>query len=533
MKAEVNFLGGVAGSLTGSCSLLTVTEGKKTFKVLIDAGLVQCGFRDSIKTNQEILKQLKPSQVDYIILTHPHIDHIGRLPLFIKNGFEGEIICTKGTRNLLKPMLEDSAKIQMVEAAYYNKKLLKMEERGEVKLSFQKTNRRIKGKNKKREKGENYFENLYSSENINSSLGSKKKTYVEPLYSHKDVEALHRFVNNGYDYHRWIKLSKFISVKFYHSGHVMGGAVVVVRLSSKSKGVKPNDVYLCFSGDLGRRDGIILPPPEIINEPVDFLFLESTYGGRTHPNRDQEIEKLLDLIKESSESKKRVIIPSFALERSQEIVYILSYYMDQGVIPSIPIYLDSPLGSKITETFAEAWDQKMFSDQDRVTFNPFDPKSNPYFNIISEQKESDALIASSKGYIVIAGSGMCDAGRVRGHLRANLGKSDTIVCLVGYMALNSLGRNLKEGLPIKMNGEAIEVKAKVISFDSFSAHADEPFLIDYAVKVLSKDKTRTKTVFLVHGDESAAAILGHSLMSFVPEGSLVKIPALNSKEIIH
>lgn len=526
MKAKVNFLGGVAGSLTGSCYLLTVTEGKKTFKILIDAGLVQCGFKDSIKTNQEILKQLKPSQVDYIILTHSHIDHIGRLPLFIKNGFTGEIICTKGTRNLLRPMLEDSAKIQMVEAAYLNKKSLKMDERGEVKLSFQKRNR--ESKRKKGRKNENYFENLYSSENIKSSLHRKDKKYIEPLYSHKDVSDVGKFINNGYDYHRWIKLSKFISVKFYHSGHVMGGAVVVLRLSAK-----PKDVYLCFSGDLGRQDGIILPPPEITNEPVDFLFLESTYGGRTHPNRDQEIEKLLDLIRESSEEKKRVIIPSFALERSQEIVYLLSYYMDQGVIPNIPIYLDSPLGSKITESFAEAWYLKMFSDQDKVKFNPFDPKSNPYFDIISEQKESDALIASSDSYIVIAGSGMCDAGRVRGHLRANLDKQDTIVCLVGYMAQNSLGRNLKEGLPVKMNGEEIKVKAKVISFDSFSAHADEPFLIDYATDVLSKDKTRTKTVFLVHGDESAAVNLQNSLMKALPEENLVKIPKLNSEEIIH
>ncbi len=528
MKAKVKFLGGVAGSLTGSCILLSVAKSGQNFKLLIDAGLVQCDFRDSIKNNQEILKQLKPSKVDYVILTHSHIDHIGRLPLFIKNGFKGEIICTKGTRNLLKPMLEDSAKIQTVEAAYCNKKLLKMEERGEVKLSFQKCNRKSKDRGKKWVNNESCFENIYSSQNIKSSLNQKSKSCIEPLYSQKDVEALYHFVNSGYDYHRWIKLSKFISVKFYHSGHVMGGAVVIVRLSSK-----PKDIYLCFSGDLGRRDGIILPPPEIVNEPVDFLFLESTYGGRIHPDRKQDIEKLLDLIRESSENKKRVIIPSFALERSQEIVYLLSYYMDQGLIPRVPIYLDSPLGSKITESFSLAWDQKMFSDQDRLTFNPFDPKSNPYFNIISEQKESNALIASSESYIVIAGSGMCDAGRVRGHLRANLDKQNTIVCLVGYMASNSLGRNLKEGRPIKMNGEEIKVKAKVISFDSFSAHADEPFLIEYATKTLLKDKTKSKKIFLVHGDEIAATDLGHSLEISLSKEILVKIPKLNSEENIY
>lgn len=526
MKAKINFLGGVAGNLTGSCTMLTINEGKKTFRILIDAGLIQCGFKDSIKNNQEILKQLNPSQIDYIILTHSHVDHIGRLPLFVKHGFKGEIICTKGTRNLLKPMLEDSAKIQAVEAAYFNKKLLKIEERGEVKLSFQKHNRNKKGKNNKN--GEDYFENLYSSESLKSSLSKDSSSYVEPLYSLRDVDNLQKFIKHDHDYHNWIKLFKTVNVKFYHSGHVMGGAVVVLRINSK-----PKDIYLCFSGDLGRKDGIILPPPEVITEPVDYLFLESTYGGRTHPERDQEIEKLLDLVRKSAEEKGRIIIPSFALERSQEIIYLLSYYMDQKVIPFVPIYLDSPLGSKIMTTFAEAWRKGMFSDQDKIKFNPFCQKSNPYFKITSEQKDSDALISSSNNYIVVAGSGMCDAGRVRGHLRANLGKANTTVCLVGYMAGNSLGRNLKEGLPIKMNGEEIKVKAEVVSFDSFSAHADSPFLVDYAKIILAKDKARLKTVFLVHGDESSAQNLQNELLLNLSNKISVKIPKLNEEVIIN
>lgn len=530
MKAKVSFLGGVAGNLTGSCTLLIINEGKKTFKILIDAGLIQCGFKDSIKNNQEILKKINPSQVDYIVLTHSHIDHVGRVPLFIKNGFNGQIICTKGTKNLLKPMLEDSAKIQIIEAAYFNKKMLKTDEKNVVKKKSAKKNR---DKNdRKKYKEDVYFQNTYSRTNLQTSLVNRKR-YVEPLYNQKDVEGLYKFINNGYDYHRWIKLSNFISVKFYHSGHVMGGAIVVLRLSTKSKGIsKPKDTYLCFSGDLGRRDGIILPPPEIINEPVDYLFLESTYGDRVHPERDQEISKLLELIKESSENKKRIIIPSFALERSQEIVYLLSYYMEQGTIPAIPIYLDSPLGSKITTTFAEAWYSKMFSDQDRVNFNPFDQKSNPYFKIITEQRQSDDLIASSDSYIVIAGSGMCDAGRVRGHLRANLGKPNTVVCLVGYMAQNSLGRNLKDGLPIKMNGEEIQVRAKIVNFDSFSAHADAPFLVDYTKAVLAKDKKNSKTIFLVHGEVAAAKDLQKDLEATLSDLVITKIPELHEDVII-
>lgn len=523
MKAKINFLGGVAGNLTGSCTMLTVNEGKKTFRILIDAGLIQCGFRDSIKNNKEILEQLKPSQIDFIVLTHSHVDHIGRLPLFVKHGFKGEIICTTGTRNLLKPMLEDSAKIQMVEAAYFNKKLLKVEERGEVKLSFQKHNRAGRKKDKH---DDDYFENLYSAKNIKSSL-NQTKNYVEPLYTNKDVEAVQKLVKNDYGYHLWIRLSRFISLKFYHSGHVMGGAVVVVKINSK-----PKDIYLCFSGDLGRRDGIILPPPEIVKEPIDYLFLESTYGGRVHPERNQEIEKLLDLVRKSVQENRRIIIPSFALERSQEIIYLLSYYMDQEVIPFVPIFLDSPLGSKITSTFADAWYAGMFSDQEKIDFNPFDQKSNPYFNIVSEQEASDALIASPKNYIVIAGSGMCDAGRVRGHLRENLSKPDTTVCLVGYMAKNSLGRHLKDGLPVKMNGEDIKVKAEIVSFDSFSAHADGPFLVDYAKAILMRNKTSNKTIFLVHGEEAGASLLRDDLRLNLSKKVSVKIPKLNEEETI-
>jgi metallo-beta-lactamase family protein len=512
MKAKVKFLGGVADHLTGSCYLLVVSEGKKISKILIDAGLIQGSFKDSVLNNKEILKQIKPSEIDYIILTHSHIDHIGRLPLFTKNGFKGRIMCTKSTKDLLGVMLEDSAKIQMAEAAYFNKKLLKAEKEGES----QKGNCRDSS-------------TLGNYDRIKRKKADQKnKDCCEPLYTFDDVLLLNPLIkNDGYDYHDWIRLTHTIALKFYPSGHVIGGAIVVLRIDSK-----PKDVYLCFTGDLGRRDGIILPPPEVVSEPVDYLFLESTYGGRVHPDRDQEISKLLDLVRLGAQRNKRIIIPSFALERSQEIIYLLSYYMEQGLVPEVPIYLDSPLGSKITSTFSDGWLTGMFSDQSRLKFNPFDPAKNPYLHIVSKQADSDSLISKTNKYIVIAGSGMCDAGRVRGHLRENLPKNDTIVCLVGYMAENSLGRKLKDGAAVvKMNGQEIEVKAEVISFDSFSAHADGPFLVDYSKAVLTSNKINPQTIFLVHGEGVSAKALKKDLEINLPEVE-VMIPEINEEYII-
>lgn len=475
MKAKLKFLGGLINEITGSCYLLRVHHKKKRLSILIDAGLVQCNFNDSFDKNKEILNQIDPGKIDYIILTHSHIDHIGRLPLLIKNGFKGRIICTEGTASLLKIMLEDSAKIQVAEAIYLNKKNNKALESG-------KADRLTRGAYDSRKK-------------------TVKKSPILPLYTIEDVSLVDGLVKNGgYPYHQWIHLSKDVSVKFYASGHVMGGAVTVFRFKNKSQ-----KFYFGFSGDLGRQDGIILPPPELIKEDLRVFVTESTYGGRVHPSRDDEICKIIELVKIAVKKKKRIIIPSFALERAQEIIYLLSYHMSAGGIPKIPIFLDSPLASKITKIFAQAWSDGMFSDQSRLDFNPFS-QENPYLKIITDQKESDDLIAKSGPYIVIAGSGDCNSGRVRGHLRTNLPKEDTMIFLVGYMPKNSLGRNLKERMVVKMNQEEIKVKAEIISFDSFSAHADSLFLRDYVYDNL-KWGSEPKNIFIVHGELEGARTL--------------------------
>lgn len=505
---QIRFLGGIAdNNLTGSCSMVIIRQGKKTLRILVDVGLIQGCFQDSVSANKAILKHLKPAEIDYVILTHSHIDHIGRVPLLIKNGFNGRIICTSGTKNLLQAMLEDTAKIQMAEAGFLNKNA-----------------------HKQLIVNQNHSRHRLNLGNYDRTKRKAKlsKHNVQPLYTIDDVAAVEALVKNGgYPYKTWVRLSPGVAVNFYPSGHVMGGSIAVIKIADD-----PANHYLCFSGDLGREDGIILPPPEKISEPVDALIIESTYGGRSHPDRQEEISALLNLLKRAYSNKQKIIIPSFALERSQEIIYLLSYYMKMKMIPVIPIYLDSPLAKKITSIFSEAWEAGMFSDQAKLKFNPFSCDENKFFKIVTSPEESDALISQSGCHIVIAGSGMCDAGRVRGHLRHNLKNPQTIVCLIGYMAENSLGRKLKERhYSVRMNKEEIIVKAEIVCFDSFSAHADGKFLTSYACSLLTKLAKKKKKIFLVHGSLASATDLEEDLKtSFsdsLKKNVTIRIPKLN------
>lgn len=510
METTIKFLGGTAGKLTGSCYLLTININGKNIKIVIDVGLIQGDFKKTLEQNKEILNHVNPAEVDFICLTHGHIDHTGRVPFFVKNGFRGKVVCTHSTLDLLGPMLEDSAKIQKNEIDYLNKM--------ETKLSkdsvFKKDNpycRSTKG-------------------NRGSKDRHQKETQEKPklssaLYDINDVKSTMELIKESFDYNKWIKLTNNIKLKFYPSGHVVGGAIIVIKISDEKE-----TKCLCFTGDLGRKDGIILPPPEIVKEPIDYLITESTYGGKVHPEREKEIKKLLELILESTKKHRKIIIPSFALERSQEIIYLLSYYMKQGVIPKVQIYLDSPLALKITEVFAKGWAKGMFSDQDKLGFNPFCPQENEFFRLISERKESDELMVWPGNYIVIAGSGMCDAGRIRGYLRNNLSKTNTDVFLVGYMAEKSLGGRIKRGdKVVKMNKEEIEVKAKIISFNSFSAHADGAFIVEYIQKVLQKNPHhKIKKIFIVHGEEKSAGDLKIDLEKIIPRRKTI-IPGINDE----
>jgi metallo-beta-lactamase family protein len=493
---KMQFLGGVADgdNLTGSGILLEIRRGKKLIKILVDAGLKQ-GGRDALEQNREILKYVNPVKISYVILTHSHIDHVGLLPFLAKHGFNGRIICTQATAELLPVMLEDSAKIQLTEVKNKNSQ------------DYYKTPHSIKS-------GRDSL-TLGSYDRKKWKNRSKRSKTSEVLYTMDDVKTIVRLVKNqGFAYETWIRLEKDIALKFYPSGHVLGGAVCVLKV----EGQEP--LHLGFSGDLGREDGIILPPPKLPDEPLNYWVIESTYGGEKHPERDEEIAKLLALVKKAGTNKQKIIIPSFALERAQEVIYILSDHMSKGDIPALPIYLDSPLANRITNIFATNWQIGLFNDQGRVNFNPFSPIENRFFQIVIDKASSVALIKEDGPAIIIAGSGMCDAGRVRDHLRAGLSSPKTIVCLVGYMAENSLGRKLQNGLPIiRMNGEDIIVKAEIVNFQSFSAHADGTFLAAYTENILKNESPTPANIFINHGEEMPATLLKLELSQALKGGA--------------
>jgi metallo-beta-lactamase family protein len=241
-------------------------------------------------------------------------------------------------------------------------------------------------------------------------------------------------------------------------------------------------------------------------------------------------------VRTAADLKQKIIIPSFALERAQEIIYILSYYMQIGAIPKIPIYLDSPMGVDITKSFAVGWDLGMFEGQNKLNFNPFKVDGSSYLRTVNGEKASVALSEERGPYIVIAASGMCDAGRVRTHLKAGLGSPQTVVALIGYMTENSLGRKLKDGLPIvRMNGTEIVVKAKVVSFDSFSAHADGPHLVSYTKEAMATGEGEHRKIFIVHGEEKGATSLKMELLKALPNDDWLKkiiIPKLGEEVIL-
>ena len=506
-RIDVKFCGGVANgiNLTGSCTLITIRRGKREIRILVDIGFIHANVAQSFQVNSVIAEEIDFSKIDFIILTHSHIDHTGRLPYGCIKGFHGRVLCTEPTAEITRIMLLDTASILEQEARYLARR-------------------------ERKESEKNAHSGNHGSKNRGRNEFGGKNSKKEVLYTKEDAERSLEFIKNGgLDYDRWHKIWNEIAVKFYPSGHVLGGAICVLKIPMNCRGKKY--IYLGFSGDLGRRDGIILPPPVVPKEKMDFWFTESTYGGISHPDRQIEINRIFEIIREAVKEKKKIIIPSFALERTQELIYLLSGAIAKGQIPKIDIYLDSPMAKKITEVFKGYWNTPMFSDQEELSrFNPFDLKKNPHFQVMESNVGSARLSKSSGPYIVIAANGMCTAGRVRNYLRENLPDPNTIVCLVGYMTQGSLGKQLQEGFPIvSMNKEDIPVNARIEVFNSFSGHADGPYLCDFATSVISQKENSERTIFLIHGEALNAAFLKSNLMKAfgeTREGEII-IPELN------
>lgn len=431
---------GAARTVTGSSHLLTLDDG---FKILMDCGLYQGHADDYDDFNKEW--EFDPATLDVVILSHAHIDHSGRLPKLVNDGFKGQIICTHATRDLCAIMLLDSAYIQERDADYENRRAYR-----------------------------------------------KGKPKVEPLYKVEDIpNAMRHFI--AIDYDKPFKIREDIELRFLDAGHILGSATVNFTVDVPHRG----KVNIGFTGDIGR------PMRPILNDPVpmipaDYLISESTYGGRFHDHALHESERLLEIIKKTClDNKGKLIIPSFSVGRTQEIVYILDKLESAGRLPKIPVYVDSPLAVNATEVF-RAHPECFDADLHRYLLHDPNPFGFNGLTYIRKVEESKRLNNSKEPAIIISASGMAQAGRIKHHLYNNIENPKNTVLMVGYCAPQTIGGRLRAGKKtIRMFGEEKMVKARVEIMDSFSAHGDHNEMLAF---LDNQDRNKLKKMFLVHGD---------------------------------
>lgn len=457
---------GAAGTTTGSQHLLEV-NGKR---ILLDCGLYQGSRKDAYEINC-CFPHFAPESVDVVVLSHAHIDHSGNLPNLSKKGFKGTIYSTHATRDLCQIMLRDSARIQEHDIEWLNK------------------HRKRKGLDP-----------------------------AEPLYTEQDAEkCLRQFVTLGYD--RPIHISDGVELTFVDAGHILGSAQVVLDITDQEDGKKKR---FLFSGDVGRGDNEVLRDPVAVGN-VDFVLMECTYGGREHEMPPGFDDKFGEVIKAAAERGGKILIPAFAVERTQKLLYVLNELFVSKQLPPIPVYVDSPLAVSATEIYRLHPDS--FNSE---VYEALFEKQNPFgfddLTLIRSVKGSKALNDLEGVAIIISASGMCEAGRILHHLRNNIGDPRTTVLFVGYCAERTLGRRIRDGAKdVNILGDTFQVKAHIEIIDSFSGHADHSELIDYFNRITGP-KTRT---FLVHGEAESAEALKAALET---EGASVDVGVLG-KEI--
>ncbi len=441
---RITFLG-AAETVTGSCYLC---ETENT-KVLIDCGLFQGGSEaDELNRNEFAFN---PSEIDYLVLTHAHIDHSGRIPQLAKWGFRGKIVTTSATKDLCAIMLPDSAFIQESETEWQNRK--------------------------------------------RQRAGRKQ---IEPIYTTTDaLNAVNFF--EGIEYNEKYDIHQDITICFRNAGHILGSSILEMWVREEGKELK-----LVFSGDLGSKNSPLLNHPTLIEE-ADFVIMESTYGNRLHQDTRNKALHLLDIILETIEKKGNVVIPSFAVERTQEILFELNMLKEAKTskLRDIPVYVDSPLAINATKVF-----EKNMHYLNEETVNLMKSGDNPFEfpNLIftDTAEESKAINFEKRSCIIISASGMCDAGRIKHHLKHNLWRKESSVVFVGYQAKETLGRRILEGAKsLKILGEDINVESSIYNIPGFSGHADQKGLLEW----VEGFKQKPTKIFLTHGEDEATTEL--------------------------
>ena len=448
---KLTFLG-AARTVTGSCNLIETGD----TKILIDCGMFQ-GRKKEEALNEQPLP-VKPSEIDYILLTHAHIDHSGRIPWLYVNGFKGEILAQKAAVDLCGLMLPDSGHIQEFEAEWTNRKRMR--------------------------------------------AGRKP---IPPLYNLMQAqESLKLFRSVSYD--EEINLTDNIKVCYRNSGHMLGSAFIELWINEDGKETK-----LVFTGDIGNRDIPILKDPVRISE-ADYLIMESTYGDRVHIDNRSKAERFIDIVTETLDRGGNVIIPSFAVGRTQDIINEinknLALFGDKAnKLLSTPVFIDSPLAINATEVYKNNLD--CYDEEAREYIENGDhPLDFPNLHFSRTADESKALNRIKSGCIIISASGMCEAGRIKHHLKHNLWRSESTILFVGYQAEGTLGRKLVDGAKkVHIFGEEVTVNARIEMIDGYSGHADYIGLLDW----MKSFNNLPERVFLIHGDESALSSLSEKI----------------------
>jgi metallo-beta-lactamase family protein len=440
---RVTCLGG-AGSVTGSSYLVESPGGGKA---LVDCGMFQGGRQMESRNRGDW--GFDPAAVDAVFLTHAHIDHSGRIPKLVKDGFQGRIITSPPTADLCRIMLLDSAHIQEMDAEWQSRK------------------------NKRQNRGE-----------------------IQPLYTTEDAErSLTRFEPVERD--RIVSVDSGLRARLRNAGHILGSSILELWV-----GEGEDEVKIVFSGDLGKKDQLIVRDPHEIFA-ADYLFIESTYGDRLHRTFEDSKKELLEAIQYAHGNGEKVMIPAFAVERTQEIIYILAEFQRDGLLPDIPVYLDSPLAIKATEIFRK---NKAYYDEEAsaIVDKGFDPFNMPNLTFTPSTQESIRINEQPGPAVVIAGNGMCTAGRIKHHLKHNLWRPGASLVIVGFQAGGTTGRRIVEGeKQVRIFRENVAVRARVFTIGGFSAHADQSDLMAW-VSHFAESGPR---VFVVHGEARASEAL--------------------------
>jgi len=516
---HVTFMGATR-EVTGSTHLVSGPSDK----ILLDCGLFQGRRRESEIKNRTL--PYDPGLISNVVLSHAHIDHSGKLPVLARSGFPGRILATRPTADACAYLLEDSAHIQEIDARYLNYKSVRRfltEIQNAKKRNI--TNREIKSIKDLLKKNK-YEIDVDAIEAVQNKYDLQR---VTPLYTHEDVEkAIGIF--DGVPYRHPFTVGKNLTCTLYDAGHILGSAFVVVRAGGNGR---RQTVF--FTGDMGRFNKPIIEDPTLDFDPedreVDLLIMESTYGGRKHEPVKELRSKLGQVVSETVARGGCLVIPSFAFGRTQEILYFLHQLYDENVVPHVPVFVDSPLAVKLTKVFGEhpeVYDSEAHNDFLERGKNPFAFKQ---IRFVSSTKDSMALMEKKDPHIVIAGSGMCEGGRVVHHLRYKIHNERNTILTVGYMAAHTLGRRLieagrssnerrgrnKEEISLRFLGKEYPLRAKVVELGGFSAHADGDEMLDF----LRRSNLQIKKIALVHGEEDQSLALARKLEN---EGYAVVVP---------